>query len=98
MKTRWSVGSYAPNCSVSKVSKANKKKSPDLFVVESNWQVVSTKNLLVEIKQVWQEELPLVADDHNIVKQEENKDSPEGKNEHKSVIISSNLQLRKNLV
>ena len=36
----------------------------------------------------------LVADDHNIVKQEANKDFPttEGKNEHESVAISSNPQ------
>ena len=98
MKTRWSMGSYAPNCSVSGVSNANEN-SPDLIVVESNWQEVSTKTLLVEIKQVWQEEMHLVADDHNILKQEENKDFPitEGKKEHKNVAISSNLQTSKKI-
>ena len=98
MKTRWSMGSYAPNCSVSGVSNANKN-SPDLIVVESNWQEVSTKTLLVEIKQVWQEEMHLDADDHNILKQEENKDFPitEGKKEHKSVASSSNLQTSKKI-
>ena len=67
---------------------------PDFFVVESNWQEVSTKTLLVEIKQVWQEEMHLVAGDHNIVKQEKNKDFSvsEEKSEHERVAFTSNLQ------
>ena len=87
-------GAVSPTCSVSWSFEANKKNSPDFFVVERNWQEVSTKTLLVEIKQVWQEEMQLVAGDHNIVKQEENKEFliREEKNEHESVAITSNLQ------
>ena len=74
MKTQWSMGLYALNCSVSGRLEANKKSSPDIFVVERNWQEFSTKTFLVEIKQVWQEEMLLVAGDHKIVKQEKNKE------------------------
>ena len=94
MKTLWSMGLYPPTCSVSGRFNANKKNSPDIFVVERNWQEVSTKALLVEIKQVWQEEMQLVAGDHNIVKQRENKEFliTEEKNEYERVAITSNLQ------
>ena len=94
METRWIMGLYPPTCSVSGRFEANKKNSPDIFVVERNWQEVSTKTLLVEIKQVWQEEMQLVAGDHDIVKQEENKEFliTEEKNEHERVAITSNLQ------
>ena len=73
---------------------ANKKSSRDIFVVERNWQEVNTKTLLVEIKQVWQEEMQLVASDHNIVKQEKNKEFSltEEKNEHERVAITSNFR------
>ena len=91
MKLWWSMGLFAPNCSVSGKFKANKENSP--FVVECNWQEVSTKTLSVEIKQVWQEEMQLVAGDHNKVKQEENKkfSITEEKNEHERVAITSNF-------
>ena len=94
MKSRCSMGLYALNCSVSGRFEANKKNSPDIFVVERNWQEVSTKTLLVEIKQVWQGEMQLVAGDHNIVKQEENKEFliTEEKNEHERVALTSNFQ------
>ena len=69
MKTQWSMGLYALNCSVSGRFEGNKN-SPDIFVVERNWQEVSTKTLLVDIKQVCQEEMQLVAGNHIIVKQE----------------------------
>ena len=94
MKTRWSMGLYPPTCSVSGRFETNKKNSPDIFVVERNWQEVSTETLLVEIKQVWQEEMELVAGDHNIVKQEKNKEFSitEEKNEHERVAITSNSQ------
>ena len=84
---------FALNCSVSGRFEANKKNSPDIFVVERNWQEVSTKTLLVEIKQVWQEETQLVAGDH-IVQQEKNKEFSitEEKNEHERVAITSNFQ------
>ena len=36
MKTRWSMGLYAPTCSVSGRFEANKKNPPDIFVVERN--------------------------------------------------------------
>ena len=82
------------NCSVSGRFEANKKSSPDIFGVERNWQEVSTKSLFVEIKQVWQEEMQLVAGVHNIVNQEKNKEFSitEEKNEHERVAITSNFQ------
>ena len=94
MKTQWSMGLYALNCSVSRRFEANKKNSSAIYVVERNWQEVSTKTILVEIKQIWQEEMQLVAGDHNIVKQEKNKDFSitEEKNEHERVAITSNFQ------
>ena len=100
MKTQWNTGLYALNCSVSGRFEANKKNSPDIFVVERNWQEVSTKTLLVEIKQVWQEEMQLVAGDHNIVKQKTNKEFSitEEKNEHERVAITSNFQTSKKIV
>ena len=87
------MGLYALNCSVSGRFEANKN-SPDVFVVERNWQEVSTKSLHLEIKQVWQEEMQLVAGDHNIVQQKENKEFSitEEQNEHERVAITSNLQ------
>ena len=94
MKTRWSMGLYALNCSVSGRFEANKKTSQDIVVVERDWQEVSTKTLLVEIKQVCQEEMQLVAGDHNMLKQEEKKEFliTEGRNEHERVAITSNFQ------
>ena len=94
VKTQWSLGMYALNCSVSGRLEANKKNSPDIFLVERNWQEVSTKTLLVEIKQIWQEEMQLVAGDQNIVKQEKNEEfsTTEEKNEHERVAITSNFQ------
>ena len=88
------MGLYAPNCSVSGRFEANKNNSPDIFIVERNWQEVSTKSLLLEIKQVWQEEMQPVAGDHNIIKQEENNEFliTEEKNEHERVAITSNFQ------
>ena len=53
-KSRWGMESFTSHCSVSKMSKENTENSPDIFVVERNWQEVSTKSLLLEIKQVWQ--------------------------------------------
>ena len=48
----------------------------------------------MEIKQVWQEEMQLVAGDHNIVKQEKNKEFSftEEKDEHERVAITSNIR------
>ena len=93
-KTRWSMGLYALNCSVSGRFEANNKTSQDIVVVERNWQEVSTKTLLVEIKQVCQEEMQLVAGDHTMLKQEEKKEFlfTEEKNEHERVAITSNFQ------
>ena len=53
----------------------------------------------MEIKQVWQEEMHLVVGDHNIVKQEENKDFSitEEKSEHERVAITPNLQTSEEL-
>ena len=94
MKTCWSIDLYTLNCSVSGMFEANKKNSQDIFFVERKWQEVSTKTLLVEIKQVWQEEMQLVAGDHNIVKQGAKKEFSitEEKNEHERVAITSNFQ------
>ena len=94
MKTQWSMGLHVSHCRVSEMSKENTENSPDIFVVERNWQELSTKSLLLEFKQVWQEEMQLVAGDHKVVKQEENKEFliTEEKNEHERVAITSDLQ------
>ena len=52
METRQGMESYTPHCSVSEISKENTENSPDRFVVERNRQEVSTKSLLLEIKQI----------------------------------------------
>ena len=98
IKTRWSMGLYASNCSESGRFEAKKKNSQDIFVIERNWQGVSTETFLVELKQVGQEEMPhlrqLLAGDNSKVKQEENKEFSitEEKNEHEQVAITSNLR------
>ena len=68
--------------------------SPDIFVVERKWQEVSTKPLLLEIKQVWQDEMHLAVSDHMIVEQDKNMGFSiiEEKNEHESFAIKSNLR------
>ena len=94
MKTRSSMELYTSHCSVSEMSKENAENSPDIFVVERNWQEVSTKTLLVEIKQVWKEEMHLAVSDHMKVEQDENMGFSivEEKNEHESFAIKSNLR------
>ena len=94
MKIRGSMGLHASHCSVSEMSKENTENSPDIFVVERNWQEVSTKSLLLEIKQVWQDEMHVAVSDHMIVEQDENRGFPnvEEKNEHESFAIKSNLR------
>ena len=94
MKTRSSMEFYTSHCSVSEMSKENTENSPDIFVVERNWQKVSTKPLLLEIKQVWQDEMHLAVSDHMIVEQDKNMGFSfvEEKNEHKSFAIESNLR------
>ena len=94
MKTWSSMELYNSHCSVSEMSKENTENSPDIFVVERNWQEVSTKPLLLEIKQVWQDEMHLAVSDHMIVEQDENMGFPivEEKNEHESFAIESNLR------
>ena len=94
MKTQWSMGLHASHCRVSEMSKKNTENSPDIFVVERNWQELSTKSLLLEFKQVWQEEKQFIAGDHNIVKQKENNQfsKTEEMNEHERVAITSNFQ------
>ena len=94
MKTQWSMDLYTSHCSVSEMSKENTENSPDIFVVERNWQEVSTKTLIVEIKQVWREEIQLVAGDHNIVEQDKNMglSNTEEKNGHESFAIKSNIR------
>ena len=76
------------------MSKENTKNSADIFVVERNWQEVSTKPLLLEIKEVWQDEMHLAVSDHMIVEQDENMGFSivEEKNEHESFAIESNLR------
>ena len=73
MKTRWSMKLYISYCIVYEMSKELTKNSPDMFVVERNWQEVSTKSLLLESKQGWQDEMHLVVGDHMIVEQDKNK-------------------------
>ena len=94
MKTRSRMESYTSHCSVSEMSKENTENSPDIFVVERNWQEVSTKPLLLENKQVWQDEMHLAVSDHMKVEQDENMGFSivEEKNEHESFAIKSNLR------
>ena len=97
MKTRSSIMElYTPHCSVSEMSKENAENSPDIFVVGRNWQEVSTKPLLLEIKQVWQDEMHLAVSDYMIVEQDKNMGFSivEEKNEHESFAIKSNLRTR----
>ena len=94
MRTRLSMELYTSHCSASEMSKENTENSPDIFVVERNWQEVSTKPLLLEIKQVWQDEMHLAVSDHMIVEQDENMGFSivEEKNEHESFAIESDLR------
>ena len=94
MKTLSSMELYTSHCSVSEMSKENTENSPDIFVVERNWQEVSTKPLLLEIKQVWQDEMHLDVSDHMIVEQDKNMSFSivEEKYEHESFAIKSNLR------
>ena len=94
MKIRWGMELYTSHCSVSEMSKENSENSPNIFVVERNWQEVSTKPLLLEIKQIWQDEMHLAVSDHMIVEQDKNMGFSivEEKNEHESFAIKSNLR------
>ena len=94
MKTRWGMESYTSHCSVSEMSKEYFENSPNIFVVGRNWQEVSTKPLLLENKQVWQDEMHLAVSDHMKVEQDENMGFSivEEKNEHESFAIKSNLR------
>ena len=94
MKTRSSMELYTSHYSESEMSNENTENSPDIFVVERNWQEVSTKPLLLEIKQVWQDEMHLAVSDHMIVEQDENMGFSivEEKNERESFAIKSNLR------
>ena len=38
MKIRWGMESYTSHCSVSEITKEKSENSPDIFVVERNWQ------------------------------------------------------------
>ena len=95
MKTLSSMEVYTSHCSVSEMSKENTENSPDIFVVERNWQEVSTKPLLLENKQVWQDEMHLAVSDHMIVEQDKSMGFSivEEKNEHESFAIKSNLRI-----
>ena len=94
MKTRSRMELYTSHCSVSEMSKDNTENSPDIFVVERNWQEVSTKPLLLEIKQIWKDEMHLAVSDHMTVEQDKNMGFSivEEKNEHESFAIKSNLR------
>ena len=76
------------------MSKANTENSPDIFVVERNWQEVSTKSLLLKIKQIWQDEMHLAVSDHVVVKQDKKMGFcfTEEKNGHESFAIKSNIR------
>ena len=95
MKTRWGIESYTSHCSVSEMSKEYSENSPNIFVVERNWQEVSTKPLLLENKQVWQDEMHLAVSDHMTVEQDKNMGFSivEEKNEYESFAIKSNLRI-----
>ena len=94
MKTRSSMEIYTSHCSVSEMSKENTENSPDIFVVERNWHEVSTKSLLLEIQQFWQEEMHLAVGDHVVVKQDKNMcfSFTEEKNGHETFAITSNIR------
>ena len=94
MKTRWGRESYTSHCSVSEMSKENTENSPDIFVVERNWQEFRTKSLLLEIKQIWQDEMHLAVGDHVVAKQDKNMgySFTEEKNGHESFAIKSNIR------
>ena len=94
MKTRSRMELYTSHCSVSEMSKENTENSPEIFVVERNWQEVSTKPLLLEIKQIWKDEMHLAVSDHMTVEQDKNMgfSTVEEKNEHESFAIKSNLR------
>ena len=94
MKTRSRMELYTSHCSVSEMSKENTENSPDIFVVKRNWQEVSTKPLLLEIKQIWKDEMHLAVSDHMTVEQDKNMgfSTVEEKNEHESFAIKSNLR------
>ena len=96
MKTRWGMESYTSHCSVSEMSKVYSENSPNIFVVERNWQDVSTKSLHMEIKQIWQDEMHLAVGDHVVVKQDKNMgfSFTEENNGHESFAIKSNLGTR----
>ena len=94
MKTRSRMELYTSHCSVSEMSKEKTENSPDIFVVKRNWQEVSTKPLLLEIKQIWKDEMHLAVSDHMTVEQDKNMgfSTVEEKNEHESFAIKSNLR------
>ena len=95
MKTRWGMESYTSHCSVSEMSKEYSENSPNIFVVERNWQDVSTKSLHLEIKQIWQDEMHLAVGDHVVVKQDKNMgfSFTEENNGHESFAIKSNIRI-----
>ena len=94
VKTRSSMELYTSHRSVSEMSKENTENSPDIFVAERNWQEVSTKPLLLEIKREWQHEMHLAVSDHMIVEQDKimGFSIVEEKNEHESFANKSNLR------
>ena len=94
MKTRWGMESYTSHCSVSEMSKEYSENSPNILVVERNWQDVSTKSLHLEIKQNWQDEMHLAVGDHVVVKQDKNMgfSFTEENNGHESFAIESNIR------
>ena len=56
------------------ISKSSSARRVLYLEVKAQKEQEELQTLLVEIKQVWQEEMQLVAGDHNIVKQEKNKE------------------------
>ena len=94
MKTRSSMEVYTSHCSVSEMSKEYSENSPNILVVERNWQDVSTKSLHLEIKQIWQDEMHLAVGDHVVVKQDKNMgfSFTEENNGHESFAIKSNIR------
>ena len=94
MKTRWGMESYTSHCSVSEMLEENTENSPEIFVVERNRQEVSTKTLLLEIKQIRQDKMHLTVSDHMIVEQDKNMgfSFTEEKNGRESFAIKSNIR------
>ena len=96
VNTRWGMVSYTCHCSVSEMSKENTENSPDIFVVEK--KLAGTKSLLLEIKQIWQDEMHLAVGDHVAVKTKKVSHLQKKKTDMKVLQLNQTSEPWKNLV